>query len=118
MEHEDDRTGGAWGGSEYLGGGTWDDMLKGGQALQPFKPFIVARGLISALVLIFFIIVLSYLFGSFQMTQAGMITFGVYGVLLGMASLAIDVYLGLVPGASTPFAPDIPAPSAPYRSSV
>jgi hypothetical protein len=91
--HDDDRHGGAWGGSEYLGGGTWDDMLKGGQALSPFKPFIAARGLVSALILIFFIIILAYLFGSFQMTTAGMITFGVYGCLLGAASLGLDLYI-------------------------
>ena len=97
-----EQVGGAWGGSEYLGGGTWDDMLKGGQGLSPFKPFIAARGFVSALILIFFIIILSYLFGSFQMTTAGMITFGVYGCLLGAASLGLDLWIGFHPETNQP----------------
>jgi hypothetical protein len=96
--------GGAWGGSEYLGGGLLTDMYDGGLSLKRFAVNgdvisygCLARALFSAVTLLFIILLLAYSTGVTSFTADTAKGLGYTAVALLMASMLFDFAVALSP---------------------
>ena len=97
--------GGAWGGSEYVGGGLFTDMLDGGKNLyksmivkeETITILCVVRGVISALTLLFIILLMAYATGTLSLTSSNAMGIGGTAIALLILSFVIDLSLVLKP---------------------
>lgn len=87
-------TGGAWGGSEYLGGGLIEDTWETTKAIKDMKfslPFLIARGIVSALTLLFVLLLIFHAVGKMNLGSTGAETLGAVTIITLVVGFGIDL---------------------------
>ncbi len=88
------QTGGAWGGSEYLGGGLIEDTWETTKAIRDMKfslPFLIARGIVSALTLLFVLLLIFHAVGKMNLGSTGAETLGAVTIITLVVGFGIDL---------------------------
>lgn len=108
--------GGAWGGSEYVGGGVFTDMYETGKHLknvwvnhETISMLCLGRGLLTTITLLFIILLLAYSTGTLSLTSGTAMGFGVMAIFGLMLSMLLDLVLAINPNF---FADDSSQPAA------
>ena len=86
--------GGAWGGSEYLGGGLIEDTWETTKAIRDGKfslPFLIARGIVSALTLLFVLLLIFHAVGKMNLGSTGAETLGAVTIITVVVGFGIDL---------------------------
>ena len=96
--------GGAWGGSEYVGGGVFTDMYDAGKNIkdvwvkkEAISAVCLGRGLITTITLLFIILLLAYSTGTLSLTSGTAMGFGVSAIIGLMLSMILDLILAVNP---------------------
>lgn len=114
--------GGAWGGSEYVGGGVFTDMYDAGKNIKDvwvnkgtISAVCLGRGLLTTITLLFIILLLAYSTGTLSLTSGTAMGFGVMAIIGLMLSMILDLILAVNPKF---FEADPPLPAALYQSAA
>jgi hypothetical protein len=86
--------GGAWGGSEYLGGGLIEDTWATAKAIKNVDfslPFLIARGIVSALTLLFVLLLIFHAVGKMNLGSTGAETLGAVTIISVVVGFGIDL---------------------------
>jgi hypothetical protein len=86
--------GGAWGGSEYLGGGLIEDTWETTKAIRAGRfslPFLIARGIVSALTLLFVLLLIFHAVGKMNLGSTGAETLGAVTIITLVVGFGIDL---------------------------
>jgi hypothetical protein len=86
--------GGAWGGSEYLGGGLIEDTWATTKAIKKGDfslPLLLARGVVSALTLLFVLLLIFHAVGKMDLGSTGAETLGAVTIITIVAGFGIDL---------------------------
>lgn len=96
--------GGAWGGSEYVGGGVFTDMYDAGKNLKDgwvnhgtISAVCLGRGLLTTITLLFIILLLAYSTGTLSLTSSNAMGIGVMAIIGLMLSMILDLILAINP---------------------
>ena len=114
--------GGAWGGSEYVGGGVFTDMYNAGKNLKDgwvnhgtISAVCLGRGLLTTITLLFIILLLAYSTGTLSLTSSNAMGIGVSAIIGLMLSMILDLILAINPKF---FEADPLPPAAQYQSAA
>ena len=86
--------GGAWGGSEYLGGGLIEDTWATTKAIRDRNfslPFLIARGVVSALTLLCVLLLIFHAVGKMNLGSTGAETLGAVTIITLVVGFGIDL---------------------------
>ena len=105
VQSPDGKMGGAWGGSEYLGGGLFTDMIDSGKNFyngfivhsDTISALCIARGLLSVVTLLFILLLMAYASNTLSLTSSNAMGIGGMAIALLILSFVADLCIALKP---------------------